>query len=53
VLLAKEFRRRWYTIDPTRIGNEIINSGKAYGKDNTTLFGKADDDNPQYGVYMK
>ncbi len=53
MLLGNDFIGRWYTIDPTRIGNGIINSGKAYGKDNTTLFGKADDDNPQYGVYMK
>jgi len=53
VLLGNESRRKWHTIDPTRIGNGIINSGKAYGKDNATLFGKADDDNPQYGVHIK
>ncbi|CCU84821.1 hypothetical protein PHOSAC3_140110 [Mesotoga infera] len=35
MLLGNDFIGRWYTIDPTRIGNGIINSEKALCKDNS------------------
>jgi len=50
VLLENEFRGKWYTIDPTRINYNIMNSGKALWKNNTTRFIKAGKDALQYGV---
>jgi len=38
VLLGNEFRGKWYTIDTTRTGNEIINSGKVVWEINTIRF---------------
>jgi len=49
VLLGNEFRGRWYTIDPTRIGNAIIKPDDPLWEHDTTRLRKADKVNPKYG----